>query len=198
MKRKFLSFFLVLVLGLGLVACEPSKLKEDQPNTKGPELTTNEEENAETTNGKENNPKTEKSEPIEIAKSQIGKKDLEGYSKLDSFDFDFSEEDKFIVDLYANVDIDQSGELILDDGQNWKIVASKGEENYLLLDEYIQLGKINIFSTTSDDNKLSIVAECSSTAGLVIFKFDYNPSKEAFEKTYLYNLDGNVNKLTNY
>ena len=195
MKRKFLTLFLALFLALGLVACESSGNK--QAENKPDNIETNEKTDDEKS---KNNHEDEQDRvtSLEIIKVSEEKIDLTGYTKLDSFDFTSPNSKDYSVSIYSNVELDDSGNIMLDDGQNWKIIASTEDGDYLLYDDYVQLGKIDLFSTIDGKNENNIIAECSTTAGLNILEFHYNEKNKVFERTNPYSLSGNVNKLTNY
>ncbi len=99
------------------------------------------------------------------------------------------------IELYASAGVDENGEFILDDGQEWALVARKGEAIYPLMERiYIQNGGLNytVYTDYNQDGMPHILVEMHSGAGISYYDCTYE--KEGFMRETILDA-GNINVL---
>jgi hypothetical protein len=88
------------------------------------------------------------------------------------------------VKLYTSAQKDENGEFLWDDGNRW-VLEVTADGSYTLLDEYVQLGSVDIMVGDEENGGQTITAVISTNAGLRVKKFTYNGT--AFESETVYN-----------
>lgn len=131
----------------------------------------------------------------EVLINPVDKVNVDNLSLLDEFAIDFDNdgiEEK--IGMYTSAQKDSNGEVMWDDGQNWLFIVQDTDKDYVLVDEYVQLGSIdfNIY-TIEDDFYISTYS--SRTASLTLNLYHYDRVNDNFEMTTPYNAPGNVNML---
>lgn len=177
MKKRIINLLLIFTLALSLVACN---------NGNG--------QQANKDNGNTN--LVEKPEKINIKPSEE-EIDMAGFAEVETFNLDFSGSTMDSVSIYIKASKDDEGEFLLDDGQDWLIIANNGSDNYILFEDYVQLGSVDLYTSERSDGNY-LITEYKTGAGLIITEYKYNVETKEFESYVVYNMDGNVNKLTNY
>ncbi len=128
----------------------------------------------------------------------IPAKEIENYPrslyKEMALDIDQDGEDE-IIELYVNAEKMANGLFAWDDGQTWLLAVKDGEETYPLFDNFVQLGSLDI-STTTIDGKPSIIMLESWHSDIYIHKFIYDPDANGFVKETFYKKE-NVNQQYN-
>lgn len=190
MKKRFLFVIIfvltVILLGISLYGCttkqpveEPAPSEEpnpvEQPTDDGPI-----EEDL------------DKEETIIVPKEKV---DVTGLTLLDEYDFDFDKDgyDENIA-MYTAAGRDSNGVIAWDDGQNWLFAVHDTDKDYVLIDEYVQLGTIDFFVFTVDDD-FYIATVSARTASLDLITYKYDRENDSFIKTVPFNARGNVNML---
>jgi len=114
---------------------------------------------------------------------------------LDSYSFDIdgngSEE---IISMYVDAHQEPNGEIHWDDGQNWLLLVEEQDQNYILFNDYIQLGTLRFHIYTEDDD-FHITTIQSTTANLQITEYKFDKESKEFISTPKYRTEGNVNML---
>lgn len=128
------------------------------------------------------------------AKNQIIKpilaseKDINNYTLLEEYLADFNHdsiEDK--VELYAQISVTEDGEYMWDDGQKWLLLVRSNENIYVLYDEYLQLGKLDVKLYNSfDENSIHLTTSLEAGAGYLIKDYTYNIEEDYFEEEYIF------------
>lgn len=122
---------------------------------------------------------------------------LEGLTMLDEYIYDFNEDgydEK--ISMYVSAQRDSRGEIMWDDGQRWVLVIHGENKDYVLYDDYVQLGSIQ-FNVFTDDDGFYITTISPRTASLTVTQYKYIKSEDSFIQTIPYLIDGNVNMLHN-
>ncbi len=133
-------------------------------------------------------------EPGNEVKNQIIKpivaseKDMNHYTLLEEYLVDFNNdsiEEK--VELYAQVGVAEDGEYMWDDGQKWLLLVRSGENIYVLYDEYLQLGKLDVKLYKSfDENSIHLTTSLEAGAGYLIKDYTFNIEEDYFEEEFIF------------
>ena len=127
--------------------------------------------------------------------SPVDKVPVDDLTILDQYEFDLKGNgDMESIATYTNAERNENGDIMWDDGQRWLIVVHSEDKDYVIFDDYVQLGQINsyIYSINGD---FYIATLSSGTANLTLKLYIYNPDKDLFMETIPFNTDGNVNML---
>lgn len=90
-----------------------------------------------------------------------------------------------VVQLYVNAEQDEDGEFAFDDGQDWMLIVTDGENTYPLFDDYVQLGTIDFIDTNFDGIPgLLIIQKAGGTTQLQ--KAIYQQEEQKFELETIY------------
>ena len=98
------------------------------------------------------------------------------------------------IAMYVNAGQGSDGEIYWDDGQNWLFLVEGSEQDYILFDDYVQLGTIKFHIYTTDDD-FYITTIQSGTANLDIVEYRFDRDSGKFVSTLLHGTKGNVNML---
>lgn len=125
----------------------------------------------------------------------VAKLSVEGLTILDEYEYDFKGNGEMAkIVTYTNAEKDENGEIMWDDGQRWLIVVHNGDVDYVLFDDYVQLGQINSYIYTIEDD-FYIATLSSGTANLTLKSYLYDRTKDMFIETIPFNTQGNVNMM---
>lgn len=131
--------------------------------------------------------------PIVIAAEK--KFNTDNLTLLDSATLDINQDGKDeIISMYTRAEKDSQGEVMWDDGQDWIILVEGEDKDYVLFNDYVQIGSIDFFVYTIDDS-VYISTIQSGTALLKLTEYKFNRDKEEFEATIKFTTDGNVNMI---
>lgn len=134
-------------------------------------------------------------EADEILIAPVDKVNTEHLTLLDEYVFDFDNdgvEEK--VGMYTEAEKDSKGEIMWDDGQKWLFIVQDTEKDYILADEYVQLGKIDFYVYTIDGD-FHIATISDRTASLTLKSYHYDRDNDRFTMTIPFETSGNVNML---
>ena len=141
-----------------------------------------------------------KKEPIDNGEplSEIlptNKINVDNLTLLDSYNFDFDEDgtDETIA-IYTAAQKDSNGNIAWDDGQNWLLVVQDEDKDYELFNNYVQLGNINFYVYTQDDDYYISTLQ-TGTAGLTMTQYEYDKDNNKFISTVPFNTKGNMNLI---
>lgn len=114
---------------------------------------------------------------------------------LDSFEIDINNDDfEEKVAMYVDAEQGSDGEIYWDDGQNWLFLVEGREEDYVLFDDYVQIGNLNFHAFTVDDD-FYISTIQTGTANLQVNQYKFDSKSNEFILTVEYQTSGNVNML---
>ncbi|MEH7123512.1 hypothetical protein V7127_09660 [Bacillus sp. JJ1773] len=142
----------------------------------------------------------EQKEALEVNNdySIILAKDIEKYPqslyKETTLDIDQDGEEE-IIELYVNARKMENGLFAWDDGETWLLVVKDGEKTYPLFDNFVQLGSVDI-STTTFDRKPGIVMLETWHSDIFIHKFTFDHEAKGFVKETFYKKE-NINQQYN-
>ncbi|WP_202709001.1 hypothetical protein [Sporosalibacterium faouarense] len=129
---------------------------------------------------------------------------LENYVLLGEYTTGAQENlNNLVIELYSQVEV-YKGEYLWNDGQKWMLVARDNEDIYILFDEYVQLGKIDVYLyKIYDDSTTSYISTIqNSNSGLIIKDYSFDKEKDCFieEKVFEKGNDGKTDKwpICNY
>lgn len=124
------------------------------------------------------------------------KVDVESLTLLDSLIIDFDKDgNEETVELYADVE-KYNDELAWDDGQNWLLVVRDENKDYVLFDDYVQLGIISFYAYFQEiDQQESFVITTiqSGTSIIKLTEYRYNTDEDNFSVTVKFEPKGHVN-----
>lgn len=123
------------------------------------------------------------------------KVDLSNLTLLDQYIFDCNSdgfEEK--ISMYTAAQKDGKGNIMWDDGQKWLFIVEGKDEDYVLFDDYVQIGTINYHVYTEDDD-FNIVTSHVGTANLTLSNYRYDKEKQIFIQSTSFDTSGNVNML---
>lgn len=98
------------------------------------------------------------------------------------------------ISMYTRAEKDSNGEIMWDDGQDWIILVEGKDNDYILFNEYVQLGTIQLFVYTIEDD-FYITTVHSGTANLKITEYKFNSETEEFEASVPFTTRGNVSMI---
>lgn len=177
--KKIILLFLVVSLLLMSFGCIKVDNTEKDPVVENPEV-----------------PEIPESpEEFEVVIKPVDKINIDNLSILDEFDFDFDNdgnEEKFA--MYSAAQRDLNGEIVWDDGQDWLFVVHDSDKDYVLVDEYVQLGSTN-FNIYTIEEEFYIATYSGRTASLTLNIYHFNKENDTFEMTTPFNTKGNVNMM---
>lgn len=106
---------------------------------------------------------------------------------LDSTSVDFNGDGKEeSISMYTTAQRDENGEMAWDDGQKWFLIVSNEDQEYVLFDDYVQLGALEFWLFTSKD-KYHIMTLQTGSAVLKLSDYMYDDEKETFVKKDIFN-----------
>lgn len=177
--KKLIFILLVMIMILALsIGCTPNEVP-NQPTDIGDPIDERPKVEAKTINSTD---KTSK----------------ENLSILDSYIIDINDdgsEEK--IAMYVDAEIGPDGEIAWDDGQNWLFVVEGQDKEYILFDDYVQIGSIQFHIYDIQDDGFYITTTKSTTAGLTMTEYKFNKQESSFEAKEIYSTTGNVIMLYN-
>ncbi|MFA7533455.1 MAG: hypothetical protein WCY46_03910 [Tissierellaceae bacterium] len=133
-------------------------------------------------------------EDIDVERNVIlpsEKIDISDYTLLDFITMDFNEDGyEETIALYTLAERLPSGEIAWDDGQNWALVVHGEYEDFILFNEYVQLGALGFFAYFQNDDFV-ISAIHSGTANLTLYEYKYE--NESFIEKVRFAAEGDIN-----
>lgn len=129
-------------------------------------------------------------DPLIISKSE--KFDVSNLTLLDAYiiDIDGDGEDERVA-MYTRAEKDAYGEMMWDDGQDWLVIVEGKDNDYVLFNDYVQIGSMQFFVYTIEDN-FYVSTITSSTANLKMKEYKFNKENESFEENLKFTTKGNV------
>lgn len=171
MKTK--TIFLIFILALVAISLVYVYSSEKNPTDNEPN------QNIETNNEVDN----QTIEPI-----FAGDVDISQYTLLEEYIVDFNNdavEEK--VKLYAQVGVSEDGEYMWDDGQKWLLLVISGKNTYVIFDNYVQLGRLDVkLYEYGEDNSIHLTTVLEVGAAYVIKDYTYNADQNVFEEELIF------------
>ncbi len=168
--RKIL-FILIIIVVLGIsFGCSP----KEQPTIANPE-----------------------NDMKEISIMPTDKISTEGLALLDYYNFDIDGDGiEETISMYVDAEQDPNGKILLDDGQKWLFLVENKDKDYVLFDDFVQLGTIKFYVyNILDEDAFYITTVKSTTANLTITEYRFDKKTKSFISKVVYNTTGNVNML---
>lgn len=133
--------------------------------------------------------------PVIVSKEE--KFDTSNLTLLDAYIVDINNngEDETIA-MYTRAEKNSDGEMNWDDGQDWLVLVQGKDNDYILFNDYVQLGTIQLFVYSIEDD-FYITTIHSGSANLSIKEYRFNYETEEFEASVRFTLKGNVNMMHN-
>lgn len=147
---------------------------------------------------KEEPEETEEPDKVEEADNEVKEKytaiypssdslDISFLTLLDSASLDFNEDGKDeIISMYTTAPKDENGKMVWDDGQKWFLIVNNEDTEYVLFDDYVQLGTLNFWLFSSKD-KQHIMTLQTGSAVLKLSDYMYDNEKGTFVKKEIFN-----------
>lgn len=95
------------------------------------------------------------------------------------------------ISMYTAAEKDSNGEIMWDDGQDWLLSIEGEDYDYVLFNDYIQIGSMQYFVYVIEDN-VYISTISSSTANLEMIEYKFNKETKEFEGNTKFTTQGNV------
>ena len=119
----------------------------------------------------------------------------EGLALLDSYEFDINGDGvEEVIAMYANAEQGSDGEIYWDDGQDWLFLVEGQDQDYVLFNDYVQLGSIRFHIYTVDED-FYITTIQSGTANLDIMEYKFDKESKEFVASLKHGATGNVNMM---
>lgn len=92
-----------------------------------------------------------------------------------------------VLQLLVAAERSPDGEIAWDDGQQWLLLVTDGEEYYPLFDEYVQLGSAYFtVSEPAEAGNVNITVLVTTGAGLRLMKTTFDPAEEGYREKPVY------------
>lgn len=115
------------------------------------------------------------------------KLDTSQLTLLDSEIIDFNGDGKKeTISMYTTAQRDDNGEMMWDDGQKWFLLINDEDDEYVLFDDYVQLGTLEFWVFTSKDD-YHIMTLQTGSAVLKLSDYTYDHEKGSFVKKDIFN-----------
>ena len=82
----------------------------------------------------------------------------------------------------------------MDDGQRWLLVVHGDGKDFVLFDDYVQLGTIH-FNVLTEEDDFYITTISSRTANFAVTQYEYHKEQDLFIQRTPIAIEGNVNML---
>lgn len=112
---------------------------------------------------------------------------IENLTLLDSTTVDINGDGKEeTIELYTTAQRDSKGEIMWDDGQKWFLIVKDKDKEYVLFDEYVQLGTLE-FWVYDSRGESHIVTLQTGSAVLKLSDYVYDSEKDCYVKKDIFN-----------
>lgn len=133
---------------------------------------------------KNGNTENENNQIIDDNKKEVisssPEEDFSQLTLLESFnydyDFDGTEE---TINLYTSAQKNSDGEMMWDDGQIFKLIINDDDKIFILIDEYVQLGRINYYVYLENDI-FTITVISPRTASFTVTDYVFDKDTNSF------------------
>lgn len=123
-------------------------------------------------------------------------KSIENLTLLEQYNIDIDEDnEEENIMLYTSAEKATDGEIMWDDGQSWLMLVKDKDREFVLFDEYIQLGELKLWVYTAEENnKIHITTLQPGSASMHMSDYIFDKEKQYFEKKTIFN-PKNINML---
>lgn len=129
---------------------------------------------------------------IPISSGKVDVDSLTLVSTVETVVTDTDRED--LINLYTSAMEDENGELMLDDGQEWKLIVHTENGDFVLFDEYVQGMPLELYVFT-EDGDFRIATVQAGTANLTLTEYRYDVDSNTFQARTGYNAIDNINMI---
>lgn len=131
-------------------------------------------------------------ESKDIVIEAADKVDINDLTLLDSINIDFDEDGtEETIELYTVAER-YNGEIAWDDGQNWMLVVRDTDKDYILFNDYVQLGSISFYAYFEDEEFVISTIQ-SGTANLSLTEYRFDKESNSFVSKINFNTHGDIN-----
>lgn len=120
---------------------------------------------------------------------------LQDYTLLNVNEVDIDNDEQMeTIEVYCQASLNEDGELVMDDGNGWKLVVRKDEQLYPVFDGFIQLGKLEYkgYEEYGDTTVFHLLISKVQGAGLTMYDCYYDENQDAFISKEVYQTTGNI------
>jgi len=135
-----------------------------------------------------NGPPTQRTETEEefISATKV-KNTVNRPTLLDSVKIDINKDgQEESIELYTAAERDSKGEIAWDDGQRWLLTVVDGSNEYILFDDYVQLGDLNFFAYLSEQNAVHITTIQNCDADFLVNDYVFDSEKKRFKRNVVF------------
>lgn len=140
----------------------------------------------------------ETNKPIDETKEIVYSQEKVNVSELtllDSFIYDFDKDEvDEEISLYTSAQKDSNGEIMWDDGQIFKLIVHDENKDYVIFDEYVQLGKVDYY-VYIENEIFTITVLSPRTASFTVTDYFYDETSNGFIKEKVIEKISDVNML---
>lgn len=134
-----------------------------------------------------------KEDPKSTTIEATDKVDYSDLTLLDSMKIDFDKDgNEEAIELYTVAGRGPDGEIAWDDGQNWILVVKDNDKDFVLFEDYVQLGGISFYAYFEDEDFVVTKIQ-SGTANLTLTEYSFDKNSNNFVCTEKFAAKGNVN-----
>ncbi|WP_353096158.1 hypothetical protein [Tissierella praeacuta] len=121
--------------------------------------------------------------------------DTKELTLLDSYTIDFDKDGTDeTISIYTTAQKDEKGNIAWDDGQNWTLLVEDTDKDYILFNDYVQLGNIQFYVYTVED-EFYISTIQTGTANLKLTEYKFIKDENQFIGTSKFETTGDANIL---
>ena len=123
---------------------------------------------------------------------------LEDYTLLSVNEVDIDNDKQMeAIEVYCTASLGENGELVMDDGNRWKLIVRKGEQLYPVFDSFIQLGNLEYkayseYRADRDTSVFHLLISNIQGAGFAMYDCYYDENQDAFISKKVYQTTGNI------
>lgn len=123
---------------------------------------------------------------------------LSGLNCFSRYDVDMDQDgNDETIEVYSQGQVDDEGQYLFDDGQEWALILRKDNQIYPLFERsYIQLGGLEytIYEDYDDYERIHIIVAYNTGAAIMYYDCTYDEESGFIRRDSLYDV-GNINKL---
>lgn len=120
---------------------------------------------------------------------------LQDYTLLNVNKIDMEDDGRIeTIEVYCTASLGEDGQLIMDDGNRWKLIVRKDEKLYTIFDSFIQIGRLEYraYGEYGDPSVFHLLISNVQGAGFTMYDCYYDESQDAFISKKAYQATGNI------
>lgn len=134
----------------------------------------------------EQEPSKDKEENI-VEIEPVDKVSTENLTLLCRFDADLDQDGtEEGIEMYTSAQKDSKGEVMWDDGQKWLLLVREEDKDFVLYDNYIQLGELKFWLYTEENGQYHISTLQPASSGMYFSDYTFNKEKNVVVKKAVY------------